>query len=619
VLQASDESYLLVRPDVEFYSRVATEGKDQDEGEDGEIKRSNSMQNMMKKMVKKTLGSNTDLPGLLLPSSAKQEQEDKPLPTPTDGTDRMEGKQPLKDSVYYSLTYEHENQDTSEPTESSSTTVAEEKTSIEDDDGDNHDDPETIKAREAVWKDLQVGDTSLQKSAISTPQERDFLVAMQIAPKSQLANKTAVQSGIDKLAGVFLVSIERPKHTNDTNEQLDNRSSFTGSFRSSTNGDFPVSQAVDPVAVDDMLLEGDVLWFSGSAASVGDLRKIPGLKSYENDEVKKLHDKVHERRLVQAVISRKGPLVGKTVKDVKFRTRYGAAIIAVHREGKRVHDHPGQVKLQAGDVLLLEAGPTFLERNADNDRSFALLSEVEDSTPPRLRLLIPALVLTVAMLAVYSAGVVSLLISSLCAAILMVMIGVITQQEARDAINWDVFITIASAYGIGTALVNSGVATGIANGLVSLSEVMGLGAAGLYGVIYLATFLISNIVTNNAAAALIFPIAMDAAEQTGADTTIMAYNIMLAASASFMSPFGYTTNLLIYGPGGYKYLDFVKIGTPMQLVLWILTIFLLGEQLPWWVSWIISAVVFLMVCVATIVGCAPCKAKCSKKEDDKTA
>jgi di/tricarboxylate transporter len=229
------------------------------------------------------------------------------------------------------------------------------------------------------------------------------------------------------------------------------------------------------IAPDSNLKEGDVLWFAGSASSVGDLRKIPGLISYESEEVEKINETVHDRRLVEAVIARRGPLVGKTVKEVRFRTRYGAAVISVHREGKRIHDHPGKIKLQAGDVLLLEAGPTFIRGNISNDKSFALLAEVEDSAPPRLSMLIPALVITVAMLAVFTAGVASLLVCALVASILMVAIGILSEQEARDAVNWEVFITIAAAFGIGTALVNSGVAGGLANFLVDVGEAVGIG------------------------------------------------------------------------------------------------------------------------------------------------
>jgi di/tricarboxylate transporter len=268
--------------------------------------------------------------------------------------------------------------------------------------------------------------------------------------------------------------------------------------------------------------------------------------------------------------------VGKTIKELKFRTRFDCAVISVQREGTRIQQHTGRIALQAGDVLLLEAGSNFVKDNADNSRCFALLSEIEGSASPRMSLLIPSLLVTAIMLALYMASVASLLETGLCASIAMVFLGVLTQQEARDAINWEIYVTIASAFGIGTAMVISGVAGGTASFLVRVGGSLGLGSSGIFAMVYLATVMISNVVTNNAAAALIFPIAMDAAEQEGVSLVNMAFCIMLSASASFMTPFGYQTNLMVYGPGRYKTTDFLKFGTPMQLLLWLWTVALLG-------------------------------------------
>jgi len=223
---------------------------------------------------------------------------------------------------------------------------------------------------------------------------------------------------------------------------------------------------------------GDILWFAGLVGDVSSLRKIPGLESFESDQVGKIKGKVFERRLVQAVIAKRSPLVGQTPTEAKFRTRYGAAVIAVNREGKRLHEHPGRVKLRAGDVLLLEAGPSFIKNNNDSDRSFALLAEVENSAPPRLRMLIPAVVLLIATLVVASVGLCSLLISGLFCAILYVAIGILSQQEARNALNWFVFVTVGASFGIGTAMENSGFSTLVANGFVAVGNAVGLGDAG---------------------------------------------------------------------------------------------------------------------------------------------
>jgi uncharacterized protein with PhoU and TrkA domain len=338
-----------------------------------------------------------------------------------------------------------------------------------------------IDTDENVWKDLQVIFAGGEKKDDHT-NTREFLAAMEVAPRSRLAGRSVTEIGLDKQTGVFLVSIDRPKQKADGDngraqvmvrtqgaaDQLSENEEASNSLRTE-----PVSSAI---STDAPLMKGDVLWFAGSASSLGDLRKIPGLLLYESEEVEKINEKIHDRRLVEAVVARRGPLVGKTVKSIRFRTRYGAAVIAVHREGNRVLEHPGKIKLQAGDVLLLEAGPTFIKRSVDHDRSFALLAEVKDSAPPRLRLLIPALILTVAMLAVFTADIgTSLFVCALVASILMVALGILSEQEARDAVNWEVYITIASAFGIGTALVNSGVAGGIASALVDVGNAVGIG------------------------------------------------------------------------------------------------------------------------------------------------
>ena len=584
VLQTEDDSPLLVRPPSGFYKRQ----------EEDKAKFSSIVSNLAKRFSRSDLLSEDASP----PSEIGEREF---------GSKKANDRSPEEDG--YFIASLHDSEMDLEAQGSESSLIGNLETLGVDTDNNEH------KDKESIWQDLRVFFHAEGTSSSGDQRSREFLAAMEISPKSQLANKTVSQSGINTLPGVTLVSIERPvSHASSGQAHssfmrfsapLHDGSSRASSIRSidsvdeSSITDTVATKRFMPISTEEVVQVGDVIWFAGkslpnlfkrydtslvpffdsffshglapflfniingtgSANAVGDLRKIPGMRSYESEEVAKINEKVYDRRLVQAVIARKGPLVGKNVKDVRFRTRYGAAVIAVHREGKRVHQHPGKIKLQSGDVLLLEAGPAFISANANNSRAFTLLSEVEDSAPPRLSHLLPALFLTILMLAVFTAQVTDLLVCGLVAAILMVCFGILSQQEARDAVNWEIYTTIACAFGIGTALTNSGVAGGVAIFLVRIGEAIGIGSAGLFGSVYFATFLISNVVTNNAAAALIFPIGMDAAEQTGTDITLMSYCIMLGASASFMSPFGYTTNIMVYGPGGYKVRKVIGIVT----------------------------------------------------------
>ena len=230
-------------------------------------------------------------------------------------------------------------------------------------------------------------------------------------------------------------------------------------------------------------------------------------------------------------------------------------------------------------MLLLDTGPGFMRAHG-KDPAFALVSEIRDSMPPRFHLLYVAGAAAAAMIALAVANVLPLFTSALLAAGVMVCTGCLTQEQVRESVNWQVIVTIATAFGLSNAMQNAGIAGNLAKWMVDGAEATGTGETGLLVAIQVGTIVLANVVGNNAAAALMFPIAADAAVKGGTDLLNMSFNVMLAASASFASPFGYQTNLMVYGAGGYRFADFVRFGGPMQLWQLVVSVLVLVVGQP---------------------------------------
>ena len=430
--------------------------------------------------------------------------------------------------------------------------------------------------------------------------ERDFMIAMRVAPGSPIIGNTVQAAGLRGLPGLFLASIERhpaeeavggawsggERRAGDGGGDCVRDDDGGAGGVSAAAGDEeapPVDAPATPSIVvadrDDKLRAGDVLWFSGELQSVAALRRVPGLVPLEDHQLSKLKVVKAERRLVQAVLAQRSELVGRTAKDSRFRTRYDAVIIAVHRAGERVHHQIGAIRFQPGDVLLLDTGPGFMRAHG-KDPAFALVSEIRDSMPPRFHLLYVAGAAAAAMIALAVANVLPLFTSALLAAGVMVCTGCLTQEQVRESVNWQVIVTIATAFGLSNAMQNAGIAGNLAKWMVDGAEATGTGETGLLVAIQVGTIVLANVVGNNAAAALMFPIAADAAVRGGTDLLNMSFNVMLAASASFASPFGYQTNLMVYGAGGYRFADFVRFGGPMQLWQLVVSVLVLVVGQP---------------------------------------
>lgn len=376
---------------------------------------------------------------------------------------------------------------------------------------------------------------------------REYVVEMMVESGSPLAGKSIEAAGLRQLPGLYLVEIDRD------------------------------GQVMPAVSSSVVLRENDRLVFAGIVESVVDLTRIRGLAPATN-QVFKLDASRTNRSLVEAVVSEANPVVGMTIRAGEFRTRYNAAVIAVARNGERIRQKIGDIVLQAGDTLLLEARASFASQHR-NSRDFFLVSTVEDSAPPQHDKAWIALAILVAMVGLATLGGMSMLNASLLAAGGMVLTRCTPAAAALRSVDWQVLLTIAAALGIGRAMESSGAAAEITRQLVTLA---GSDPLWVLGALCGVTMVFANVMNANAAAPLMFPIAIStAASLSGAGETVsalpFAIAIMMGAAASFATPISYQTNLMVMGPGGYHFSDFVRVGVPLSLLVWLASVLLI----PW--------------------------------------
>lgn len=385
-----------------------------------------------------------------------------------------------------------------------------------------------------------------RSSAIRRPEDaREYAVEMVVEPRSPLTDRTIEEAGLRRLPGLFLAEIER------------------------------AGRIIPAVAPTEVLRGDDRLVFVGGVDSVVDLYKIKGLVPAP-DQVFKLDSPRPERLLVEAVVSGSSPLVGTTIRDGRFRTRYEAVVVAVARGGRRIPGRIGDIELRAGDTLLLEARQSFVEQNRDS-RDFFLVSEVKDSSPPRHDRSAMAIAILAGMVAAVSVLGVPMIVAALVAAGLMLIVRCTTGPAARRSVDWQVLVVIGASIGLGNALETTGAASALAGSWISLA---GGHATLTLAAIYVLTSLLSAFITNNGAAVLMFPLAVAAASGLGVSPRPFVIAIMMAASASFATPIGYQTNLMVYGPGGYRFSDYLRIGLPLTAVLAVVALLVIPRVWP---------------------------------------
>lgn len=317
---------------------------------------------------------------------------------------------------------------------------------------------------------------------------------------------------------------------------------------------------------DTSLREGDILLVRGSVDG------FLAMKTAENVLIRseaKFADQdltSEDVTLAEAIIAPGSFLVGKTLKQADFRHKYGAFALAIRKHGKTIRKKVGHIRLAIGDTLLLQGRKGFIE-NLASDNNFLVLQELQ---VPNIRTekALYALLIIGMVIALAALNVIPIMVSALLGCLLMLATRCLTIQEAYESVDWMVIFLLAGVIPLGIAMEKTGTAQFIAHGLIDL--IKALGPFAVISAFYILTSIFTEVLSNNASAVVMVPIALASAEEMGMNATPFLMAVAFAASASFATPFGYQTNLMVYGPGGYRFSDYVKVGVPLNLLFWLI-------------------------------------------------
>lgn len=356
---------------------------------------------------------------------------------------------------------------------------------------------------------------------------KEYIVETEITVDSSITGKTVKAAGLRNLKDIFLIEIIR-----------------TG-------------EVISPVSPDELLQAGDSLFFSGNTEAINRLVTVDsGLR------VKHKSPEGVEFYFVEAVIPSGSDLTGRKVNKSDFRKRFNASIVALHRDGKRISRRLGEVELQAGDFLLLISGNKEHLNSGGNDLLVLTVPEEKESAHPAwIRITgVLAMLLLIAGITEYIPLITACLVILTC----FISIGLLKRQQIHKEIDLGLLLILVSSVAIGTALDRSGAAKLIAAILIETGK--SLGPVAALSALFLTTTFLTSIISNAAALAIAFPVAMSMAAQLNLPSTPFFIAIAFAASGDFITPIGYQTNLMVYGPGGYSFRDFAKVGIPLTLV-----------------------------------------------------
>lgn len=385
-----------------------------------------------------------------------------------------------------------------------------------------------------------------RKTVVSANRDtREYTIEMLVDSDSTLVGRSIREAGLRNLDNVYLLEIVRGKYV------------------------------VPAVSAETRLAANDRLVFVGVVDSVIELKNVPGL-TVASDHLFKLNGHKSGRCTVEVVVSNTAPFLGMSIREAQFRTRFHAGVIAVARHGQRIRKKIGDISLEAGDTLLLDTSPSFVDLY-QSSRDFFIVREIEAfgaSPGPKAWL---GRIILLSMIALVVGGHMSMLQGGCLAGLAIVLSGCLPVGQVRNSVDWSVILGIGAGLGLGAAMQDAGAADLLGDLVV---EFAGQNPMMNLGLVSLLTMLLANLITTKAAAILMYPVAYVVADSLGVSFKPFAVALIFAGASAFATPVGYQTNLMVYGPGGYRSIDFVRLGLPLSAIVLCLVIILVPRAFP---------------------------------------
>lgn len=368
---------------------------------------------------------------------------------------------------------------------------------------------------------------------------RSYIIETEIRKNSHLIGKTLEESGLTNLKGYYLIEI------------------FRNNYK------------ISLLSSEIVLQQDDQLIFAGDTNVITDMLNTDSGLTLPSVG---MLNKKKQTEVVEIVISHNSKMIGRSVSEIRFRARFDAAVIAVHRNGERISGKLGETFIKAGDVLLLYTGADFFSRSVDT-HDFYFISKVKDFQKLESYKIWTLLGGTVLIILLSAFHLVSLFMGLIVLLMIVISMKIANPKELYKAIDYNLAMIIALSLALGTAMIKTGAADLVADLIVKVF--LPLGKVGLLFGIYFITAILAAYITNKAAVAIVFPVSIMMAANLGLNPIPFVLVVSFAAAANFMTPHGYQTNLMVYGPGGYTFTDFFKIGFPLTMIYMVVTVIIL--------------------------------------------